>query len=101
MAITHAEMLEQWQRAIAQIGQGSLECCFKGRGSGGETKLNFTQLNAWKGLGVRFLSRIGSISGATPPETNMVHLKIPPKGKGETSTEHVFLGSMLNFGGVP
>ena len=56
MAITQdnafdAEMLEQWQRAIAQIGQGSLECCFKGRGSGGETKLNFTQLNAWKGWG--------------------------------------------------
>ena len=36
-----------------------------------------------------------------PPKTNILNLKIPPKGKGETSTQTTnFWGSMLIFQGV-
>ena len=40
-----------------------------------------------KEFSLGFSSRKFDLKAYTPPKTNMVHLKIPPKGKGETSTK--------------
>ena len=45
--------------------------------------------------------KLHAVEYQTPKTHGERNLEIPPAGKGETSTTHQFLGSMLVFGSVP